>query len=182
MIAYKYDTAGAYMGTVTLYESPREPGVYPMIPNTTLLEPSSPDDCFIDGVWVAQTIERTSSDAAGEKIDEINSGFAASVSGQIEVKGMTFDHGLTSVLKIFLAIEKSSKAGEQTRKLYESDETPHELPLESALEIAVAIGNDYDSKDASMRAYKKQVTDIVSGEMEDGAKVAAIDALVISYE
>lgn len=180
--AYKYDENGGYVGAVTLYESPREPGVFPMPANTTLLQPTSADDLFIDGEWVPQLTMRTLELVASEKIDEITDGFNGAVSGQFEVNGLTFDHGINSILKIFLAIEKSRKNDEQTRILYESDETPHEMNMVDAEAIAIAIGNDYDIKDARMRIYKKQVTDILNGGSADQEKVDAIKAITISYE
>lgn len=180
--AYKYNQQGAYVGAVMLHESPREPGVYPMPPNATLQQPESKSDIFIDGAWVPQLSAITPESKAKEKTDEVVSDFVAATSGPFIVNDMSFDHGMTSILKIFLAIEKSKKNGETTRIIYEQDETPHEMTLEEAEQVAVAIGNDYDKKDALMRAYKKQISSILANTDTDEEKVLAIDTISISYE
>jgi hypothetical protein len=182
MIAYRYDDDGCYRGTVTLYESPREPGVYPMPLNATLLAPDTSSDIFIDGAWITPDTTRTPDDAYSEKLAEVTSGFDTAISMPFSIDGLTFDNGMTSILKIFLAIEKSEKNGELTRTLYESDETPHEFTIEEGRAIAVAIGDDYDKKDAMMRAYKKALANIMASAQTDEDKVTNIDAINVSYE
>lgn len=180
--AYKYNDEGLYVGEIVIYESPREPGVYPQPPMTTLLKPASNSDKFINGAWVTQEYVRTVDDAVSEKTSEVDSKFSDSTSGQISVNGLTFDHGLTSIVKIFLAIQKSEKMGETERLIYEYDETPHIMSISEAYEVATTIGDDYDNKDALMRAYKKQVTDVLSGDDSDDVKIATIDAITITYD
>jgi hypothetical protein len=180
--AYKYDSEGVYVSPVTLYESPREPGTYPMPPNTTLLSPSTVNDVFSDGAWTTPVVTRTPETAETEKLSEINLKFSESTTGPFYVNDMCFDHGMNSILKIFLAIRKSEQMGEETRTIYESDETPHTMTIAEAYEVATEIGDDYDKKDAMMRAYKKALTDIMASAQTDEDKVTNIDAINVSYE
>ena len=154
--AYKWDENGFYIGEIKLYESPREPGVYPMVPNSTLIEPNNITDKWNGSAWEAHNPTIDIEVVRDEKRAEVYQAFLLEVSQPVTIGDYTFDGGLMSIDMMHKAIAHAEIKGITERYFYETDETRHMFPVFGDAEItgekiAIAIGDDYDAKDAIMR-------------------------------
>ena len=96
-----------------------------------------------------------------DKRKEIYTAFNEAVKQPVQVGELFFDGGWTSIDKLFKANEFAKAMGISERTYYETDETPHTLPVEgdgvTGTVIMMKIGLDYDAKDTIMREKIKAV-------------------------
>ena len=94
---------------------------------------------------------------------EIMAQFVIESRKPVEVGGLRFDGGWSSIDKLDRAIQFADKLGITERTFYETDETPHVLPIRgdglTGESILIAIAMAYDTLDGKMRAMVKAIND-----------------------
>lgn len=96
-------------------------------------------------------------------VNEILAAFAVEVRKPVTIGDLRFDGGWTSLDKMDRAIQFADRLRITERTFYETDETPHVLPIHgeglTGDSILIAIAMAYDTLDGTMRAMVKQVND-----------------------
>jgi len=113
--------------------------------------------------WEAEQAARELTAWKQQTVAAILASFAIEVKKPVMVGTLQFDGGWTSLDKMDRAIQFADRLNLTERTFYETDETPHVLPIHgeglTGDSILIAIAMAYDTLDGKMRAMVKQVND-----------------------